>query len=86
MDYFIIVVTTVAGLAFHAWLSLRMRQWIDRDQALALAGDNADMRRYMLECLAAARQQKVPRKQLPAFLERAAAAYREASAPPGETP
>lgn len=86
MDYFIIVVTTVAGLAFHAWLYLRMRQWIDRDQALALAGNDADMRRYMLERLAAARQQKVPRKQLPAFLEQEAAAYAERSATSGEAP
>jgi len=27
MDYFIIVVTTVAGLAFHAWLIIRIRRW-----------------------------------------------------------
>ncbi len=31
MDYFIIVVTTVAGLYFHGWLYLRIKRWMDRD-------------------------------------------------------
>ncbi|VXC73860.1 conserved hypothetical protein [Pseudomonas sp. 8Z] len=86
MDYFIIVATTVAGLAFHAWLYLRIRRWIDRDLALALAGNDADMRSHMLECLVAARQQNVPRKALPAFLERAAFAYEKPSVTPRNTP
>lgn len=38
MDYFIIVVTTVAGLYFHWWLYVRIKRWMDRDLALALAG------------------------------------------------
>lgn len=37
MDYFIIVVTTVAGLYFHWWLYVRIKRWMDRDLALALA-------------------------------------------------
>ena len=36
MDYFIVVVTTVAGLYFHGWLYVRMRRWMDRDLALSL--------------------------------------------------
>lgn len=38
MDYFIIVVTTLAGLYFHGWLYIRIKRWMDRDLALALAG------------------------------------------------
>jgi hypothetical protein len=38
MDYFIIVVTTVAGLYFHWWLYVRIKRWMDRDLALSLAG------------------------------------------------
>ncbi len=37
MDYFIIVVTTLAGLYFHGWLYLRIKRWVDRDLALSLA-------------------------------------------------
>lgn len=38
MDYFIIVVTTLAGLYFHWWLYVRIKRWMDRDLALSLAG------------------------------------------------
>ena len=75
MDYFIIVVTTLAGLVFHAWLYLRIRRWVDRDLALSLAGSDNDKRSFMLERLEAARRQKLPHKQLPAFLEDAAKNY-----------
>ncbi|MCP1443802.1 hypothetical protein J3D54_002934 [Pseudomonas sp. GGS8] len=37
MDYFIIVVTTIAGLYFHWWLYVRIKRWGDRDLALSLA-------------------------------------------------
>ncbi|MDF9777241.1 hypothetical protein OKW11_004198 [Pseudomonas baetica] len=33
MDYFIIVVMTVAGLYFHWWLYVRIKRWMDRDLA-----------------------------------------------------
>lgn len=40
MDYFIIVVTTAAGLYFHWWIYWRIRRWMDRDLALSFAGDD----------------------------------------------
>lgn len=76
MDYFIIVVTTAAGLYFHWWLFRRIRQWSDRDLALSLAEDDAGKRQYMLEQLARARSEGVRRRDLPNWLERAAAQYR----------
>ncbi|MDM3884882.1 hypothetical protein QSV36_04610 [Pseudomonas sp. BCRC 81390] len=75
MDYFIVVVTTVAGLYFHGWLYVRMRHWIDRDLALSLAGADPGKRAYMLQKLEQARLEKVQRKQLAGWLEREAAGY-----------
>lgn len=75
MDYFIVVVTTVAGLYFHGWLYVRMRRWMDRDLALSLAGADEGKRAYMLQRLEQARVEKVGRKQLPGWLEREAAGY-----------
>lgn len=77
MDYFIIVVTTAAGLYFHWWLFRRIRQWSDRDLALSLAAADEPMRQYMLEQLARAQREGVRRRDLPDWLERAAAQYRE---------
>jgi len=75
MDYFIVVVTTVAGLYFHGWLYVRMPHWIDRDLALSLAGADPGKRAYMLQKLQQARLEKVQRKQLAGWLEREAAGY-----------
>ncbi|HHJ1298451.1 hypothetical protein OGV25_20235 [Pseudomonas sp. P1B16] len=75
MDYFIVVVTTVAGLYFHGWLYVRMRRWMDRDLALSLAGEDVRKREYMLRRLEQARVQKVRRKALAEWLAREAAAY-----------
>ncbi|ANY87883.1 MULTISPECIES: hypothetical protein [Pseudomonas] len=77
MDYFIVVVVTVTGLYFHWWLYVRMRRWMDRDLALSLAGENPAKRAYMLGCLEQAREQKIKRKALSAWLERQAAAYQD---------
>ncbi|MFV3379209.1 MULTISPECIES: hypothetical protein [Pseudomonas] len=77
MDYFIVVVVTVTGLYFHWWLYVRMRRWMDRDLALSLAGEDPAKRAYMLECLEQAREQKIKRKALSAWLERQAAAYQD---------
>lgn len=76
MDYFIIVVTTAAGLYFHWWLFRRIRQWSDRDLALSLAEGDAGKRQYMLEQLARARSEGVRRRDLPNWLEQVAAQYR----------
>lgn len=75
MDYFIIVVTTVAGLYFHGWLYLRIKRWMDRDLALALAGNDEQKKRFMLQQLDTARQQKIKRRDLAQWLEAAAATY-----------
>jgi len=78
LDYFIIVVTTAAGLYFHGWIYWRIRRWMDRDLALSLAGDDPQKRRYLLERLAEAKRQKVKRRDLPDWLQRAADNYRAA--------
>jgi hypothetical protein len=75
MDYFIIVVTTVAGLYFHWWLYVRIKRWMDRDLALALAGKDEQKKAFMLERMASARAQKIKRRDLPKWLEAAAADY-----------
>lgn len=80
MDYFIIVVTTAAGLYFHWWLFRRIRQWSDRDLALSLADGDEPKRQYMLEQLARAREEGLRRKELPAWLERAAGRYPDRNA------
>ncbi len=75
MDYFIIIVTTVAGLYFHWWLYVRIKRWMDRDLALALAGNDEQKKAFMLQQLASARQQNIKRRDLPQWLEAAAATY-----------
>ena len=75
MDYFIIVVTTLAGLYFHGWLYLRIRLWIDRDLALSLAGDDPHKRAFMLTQLEQARALKIKRSDLPDWLKNVAQQY-----------
>lgn len=75
MDYFIIIVTTVAGLYFHGWLYLRIRRWIDRDLALSLAGNDLYKRAFMLQQLEKARTLKINRRELPDWLKNAAQQY-----------
>nr|WP_314479215.1 hypothetical protein [uncultured Pseudomonas sp.] len=77
MDYFIVVVATLAGLGFHAWLYLRMRHWMDRDLALSLAGDDVLKQTYMLHKLQQARELKMRRQALAQWLAQEAAAYRQ---------
>lgn len=75
MDYFIIAVATLSALYFHLWLHRRIRRWINRDLAISMAGEDAGKRDYMLEQLQRAEQQKVSKKELQAWLQRAADAY-----------
>lgn len=75
MDYLIIVVTTAAGLYFHGWLYVRIKRWMDRDLALSLAGKDEGKRAFMLEQLANAQAQKIKRRDLPQWLEAAAAGF-----------
>lgn len=69
MDYFIIAVTTLAGLVFHGWLFVRFRRWADRDLALSLAGSDPERRAWILQKLEEARAAKVRRKDLQQWLE-----------------
>jgi len=75
MDYFIIVITTAAGLYFHWWLYVRIKRWMDRDLALSLAGKDEGKRAFMLERLEQAQAQKIKRRDLPKWLQAAAADY-----------
>lgn len=78
MDYFIIVVTTAAGLYFHWWIYWRIRRWMDRDLALSLAGDDPAKRTYILGRLEEAKRLRIKRRDLPQWLQRAADDYRAA--------
>ncbi|MDD1017198.1 hypothetical protein [Pseudomonas rubra] len=75
MDYFIVVITTVAGLYFHWWIYVRIKRWMDRDLALSLAGQDEGKKAFMLQRLDSAKTQKVKRRELAAWLEREAACY-----------
>jgi hypothetical protein len=75
MDYFIIVATTAAGLYFHWWLYVRIKRWMDRDLALALADGDERKKAFMLQQLANAQTQKIKRRDLPQWLQAAAARY-----------
>ena len=77
MDYFIITIVTLAGLIFHAWLFIRFRRWADRDLALALAGDDPQKRAWVLQRLSAAKDARVKRKDLQAWLESELARYND---------
>ncbi|MNZ63374.1 hypothetical protein D3C78_815190 [compost metagenome] len=48
---------------------------MDRDLALALAGNDEQKKVFMLQQLDNARQQKIKRRDLPKWLEAAAATY-----------
>lgn len=69
MDYFIIAVTTIAGLVFHGWLFVRFRRWADRDLALSLVGNDPQKRAWILQKLGEAKAAKVRRKDLQQWLE-----------------
>lgn len=75
MDYFIVAVTTVAGLYFHWWIYVRIRRWMDRDLALSMAAGDPAMQAYMLDRLAEAKAQGIRRGQLEDWLHQAAREY-----------
>ena len=74
-DWLIVAAVTVPALLLHAILFVLVRRWMDRDLALSLAGEDPARRAWMLERLAQARRQGVRRRELPAWLEHAAAGY-----------
>ncbi len=76
LDIALVVVVSALAIALHAGLFVLFRRWMDRDLALSFAGEDAGKRDYMLECLARAKREGVRRRDLPAWLVRAAEAYR----------
>ncbi|MBD9481847.1 hypothetical protein IB229_02610 [Pseudomonas sp. PDM14] len=75
MDYFIVAITTFAGLYFHWWIYVRIRRWMDRDLALSMAAGDPAMQVYMLDCLAQAKAQGIRRGKLEDWLHQAACDY-----------
>ena len=75
MDYFIVVITTAAGLYFHWWLYVRIKRWVNRDLALSMAGSDPAKREYMLAQLAEAERQKISKKELSDWLKLQADAF-----------
>lgn len=74
-DIAIVALVSALAIALHVVLFVLIRRWMDRDLALSFAGDDANRRDYMRQCLQRARREKVKRRDLPAWLERAAADY-----------
>ena len=75
MVYFIVSITTVVVIALHAGLYWKIRRWMDRDLALSLAGEDVSEQSHMLVKLEEARRTGVKRRDLPAWLQQAAAEY-----------
>lgn len=75
MDYLIVALTGLAGLYFHWWLYVRIKQWMARDLALSLAGDDTGKRGYMLDSLQQAQDARLKGKALLTHLEDAAQRY-----------
>lgn len=73
----IITIVSVSGFYFHWWLYVRIKRWVNRDLALSLAGQDEGKRHFMLEKLAEAEHNKVPKKELQAWLENAANNYQQ---------
>ena len=73
--YLIVIVTTVVVIALHAGLYWKIRRWMDRDLALSFAAEDPAKQAYMLEKLEEARRAGVKRRDLPAWLQQAAAEY-----------
>ncbi len=75
MGYFIVSITTVVVIALHVGLYWKIRRWMDRDLALSLAGEDVSKQSHMLVKLEEARRTGVKRRDLPAWLQQAAAEY-----------
>ena len=76
MDVAIVAVVSSLAIALHVVLFILFRRWMDRDLALSFAGEDPGKRAYMLVCLERAAHQRVKRRDLSQWLERAACEYR----------
>lgn len=73
--YVVVFVTTLVVVALHLGLYWKIRRWMDRDLALSFAGDDAEKAAWLLQKLEQARAEGVRRRDLPGWLEQAAADY-----------
>lgn len=71
----IAIVVSALAIALHIMLFVLFRRWMDRDLALSFAGDDAGKRDFMLQRLRQAKTEGVKRRELAAWLERAAGEY-----------
>ena len=71
----IAIVVSALAIALHVVLFVLFRRWMDRDLALSFAGDDAGKRDFMLQRLRQAKSEGVKRRDLAAWLERAAGDY-----------
>ena len=74
-DIAVIALVSALALALHVVLFLLVRRWMDRDLALSFATDDPGFRAYMLQRLQQALEEKVTRRELAAWLARAAGDY-----------
>lgn len=74
-DIAIVALVSAVAIALHVALFVLFRRWMDRDFALSFATDDPGFRAYMLQRLQQARQEKVKRRELAAWLARAAGDY-----------
>ena len=80
LDYVIVAVVSALAIAMHVVLYMLIRRWMDRDLALSFAGEDPGKRDYMLQRLQQAKDEGVKRRELPAWLARAAGDYRATGA------
>ena len=74
-DIAIVALVSVLAITLHVALFVLFRRWMDRDLALSFAGDDAGKRDFMLQRLRQAKASSVKRRELAAWLERAAGEY-----------
>ena len=75
IDIAIVALVSALAIALHVVLFVLFRRWMDRDLALSFAGDDAGKRDFMLQRLRQAKASSVKRRELAAWLERAAGEY-----------
>ena len=76
IDIAIVALVSALAIALHVVLFVLFRRWMDRDLALSFAGDDAGKRDFMLQRLRQAKAEGVKRRDLAAWLGRAAGEYR----------
>jgi len=80
VDIAIVALVCALAIALHVVLFVLFRRWMDRDLALSFAGEDRGKRDYMLQRLQQAKDEGVKRRELPAWLARAAGDYRATGA------